>query len=345
MARIIALDAGHGLYTAGKQTPTGIKEWSLNDKVRDKVVANLSGYDVSIVNVDNNEGNVDETLTARVNAYINAGAEAFVSMHHNAFKGDWTGATGVEVYVDINATDEDIKLANCIYNRLVKYTGLRGRGVKRADFTVICQNKIPAVLCEGGFMDGTEDYKVITSDEGQTAYARAVSEGLVEYLGLQKKPAITKPTVTPTAIAIEEDDIVSIKAGATYYNGGQVPAWVLKKQWIVDSVSGDRAVINKSTDGQNAINSPINVKFLTIVNNTVSTPAKTETFKPYCVKVDIPNLNIRKGPGTNHDTTGRFTGRGVFTIVEVKNGPGANKGWGKLKSGAGWISLDFVAKV
>ena len=37
----IAFDAGHGLYTAGKQTPDGIKEWTLNDKVRDKIVAML----------------------------------------------------------------------------------------------------------------------------------------------------------------------------------------------------------------------------------------------------------------------------------------------------------------
>src|SRR5574344_1266979 len=61
---------------------------------------------------------------------------------------------------------------------------------------------------------------------------------------------------------------------------------------------------------------------------------------PFLVKVDINNLNIRKGPGTNYETTGKFTGKGIFTIVEVKAGKGSNKGWGKLKSGAYWISLD-----
>ena len=66
---------------------------------------------------------------------------------------------------------------------------------------------------------------------------------------------------------------------------------------------------------------------------------------PFLVKVGISDLNIRKGPGTNCDRTGMFTGVGVFTIVEVKSGKGSTTGWGKLKSGAGWISLDYAAKV
>lgn len=65
----------------------------------------------------------------------------------------------------------------------------------------------------------------------------------------------------------------------------------------------------------------------------------------YQVKVSIPDLNIRKGPGTNYGKTGKFTGKGVFTIVEVKEGPGSNSGWGRLKSGAGWISLDYTRKL
>ncbi|WP_294907057.1 N-acetylmuramoyl-L-alanine amidase [uncultured Ruminococcus sp.] len=68
----------------------------------------------------------------------------------------------------------------------------------------------------------------------------------------------------------------------------------------------------------------------------------TSSFK---VQISIPDLNIRKGPGTNHATTGRFTGKGVFTIVETKQGTGSAKGWGKLKSGAGWIALDYATRI
>lgn len=68
----------------------------------------------------------------------------------------------------------------------------------------------------------------------------------------------------------------------------------------------------------------------------------TGSFK---VQISISDLNIRKGPGTNYAATGKFTGKGVFTIVETKQGTGSAKGWGKLKSGAGWISLDYATKI
>lgn len=66
---------------------------------------------------------------------------------------------------------------------------------------------------------------------------------------------------------------------------------------------------------------------------------------PFNAKVDTNELNIRTGPGTNYVKTGNKTGKGIFTIVDIKEGDGSDSGWGKLKSGAGWISLDFVKRV
>ena len=66
---------------------------------------------------------------------------------------------------------------------------------------------------------------------------------------------------------------------------------------------------------------------------------------PFLVRVSINDLNIRKGAGTNYARTGKYTGKGVFTIVEVKSGTGSAKGWGRLKSGAGWIALDYAARI
>lgn len=195
MAVKIGLDAGHGLKTAGKQTPDGIKEWTLNDKVRDKVVKILSAYDCEIIHTDNNEGNTDEALADRLAKYKNAGVKAFVSIHHNAYTGKWNNATGVEVFVDKGGTAKDYELAKAIYNRLVKKTGMKGRGIKEYNFWVINQDTIPAVLVEGGFMDGEKDYKYIITDEGQTAYAEAVAEGLIEFLNLKKK-TVAKPATT-----------------------------------------------------------------------------------------------------------------------------------------------------
>ncbi len=150
----------------------------------------------------------------------------------------------------------------------------------------------------------------------------------------------TKPE-TPSA-SIKAGDVVKIASNATYYDGKKtVPAWVRNKNWIVRECKGDRAVIDKSEDGKNAICSPINTKFLTVVKKT-ETPS---AFKPYLVKINTDALNIRKGAGTNFAKTGCITDKGIYTIVAESKGQGATKGWGKLKSGAGWISLDFVKKV
>ena len=64
---------------------------------------------------------------------------------------------------------------------------------------------------------------------------------------------------------------------------------------------------------------------------------------PYMVRVSIPDLNIRRGPGTSYPKTGKFTGVGVFNIVEEKDG------WGLLKAYQegrdGWISLAFATRM
>lgn len=78
------------------------------------------------------------------------------------------------------------------------------------------------------------------------------------------------------------------------------------------------------------------------VNSKLSKETVPESFK---VRVSIDNLNIRKGPGTNYARTGEFTGKGTFTITRISDGQGSDTGWGKLKSGAGWISLDFAKKI
>lgn len=78
-----------------------------------------------------------------------------------------------------------------------------------------------------------------------------------------------------------------------------------------------------------------------------STPVKDEPAVkpkvPYKVRIKISNLNIRSGAGTNYSAKG-FIAPGVYTIVNEASGKGATK-WGKLKSGAGWISLDYCEKL
>ena len=82
---------------------------------------------------------------------------------------------------------------------------------------------------------------------------------------------------------------------------------------------------------------------LIVVGQVLKLPGSTTGFTPYTVKVTVTELRIRSGPGTDTEAKG-FIKPGVYTIVEEADGPGAKR-WGKLKSGAGWISLDYAEKV
>lgn len=70
--------------------------------------------------------------------------------------------------------------------------------------------------------------------------------------------------------------------------------------------------------------------------------AKKETFSPYLVKVAIPDLNIRSGPGLSYSVVGTCP-QGVYTIVGETKKDGYT--WGKLKSGVGRIALEYTTKL
>ena len=78
-----------------------------------------------------------------------------------------------------------------------------------------------------------------------------------------------------------------------------------------------------------------------------ATPATTPTAPvskvPYTVRITATDLRIRKGPGTDSAVV-EYIKPGVYTIVSEATGQGATL-WGKLKSGKGWVSLDYCKKI
>ena len=183
----VMLDAGHGQHTAGKRTPDGIREWRLNQTVVSHVAALLKGYDVEIRHANDVTGVVDTPLATRIQRLRDFNPHLFVSVHHNAHLGTWGTATGTEVFVHNNASSASRNFADILAPRLSSRAGLRNRGVKTGNLAVLDGPKnIPAVLAEGGFMDTRSDHAVITSDKGQRAYASAIADSVVQFLGLRK---------------------------------------------------------------------------------------------------------------------------------------------------------------
>ena len=105
-------------------------------------------------------------------------------------------------------------------------------------------------------------------------------------------------------------------------------------------------MIDKNETGTHAICSPVHEKYLKLVKaaNSVANEADSPNKCPYLVKVTTDSLTIRKDASSDSEKVGSITDNGVYTIVEERQGAGASK-WGKLKSGVGWISLDFVKEL
>ena len=66
--------------------------------------------------------------------------------------------------------------------------------------------------------------------------------------------------------------------------------------------------------------------------------SSSQTFKPYTVMINTEVLNVRAGAGTKYKVNTTVRKGEIFTIV------GEQDGWGKLKSGAGWIKLSYTKR-
>ena len=86
-----------------------------------------------------------------------------------------------------------------------------------------------------------------------------------------------------------------------------------------------------------------NPGYYVFLDGKIIYPVEKQNDVPFKVRVTVDDLDICTGAGTGYSKTGGFTGKGVFTIVEVAPGEGSE--WGRLKSGAGWISLDYATRI
>ena len=120
MAKIIALDAGHGMKTAGKRClksidPNQTREWYLNDRIADRLQELLAGYECKVVRVDDTTGAKDISLSARVKTANTAKADVYVSIHHNAGINGRTGCGTVVYYYSSNS--KRLIQARALYNK------------------------------------------------------------------------------------------------------------------------------------------------------------------------------------------------------------------------------------
>ncbi len=182
--KTILIDAGHnytGKDTGASNSSLGLKEeeitWQIADKLRNRLLD--MGYNVVMTREQITDSvantSVLESLQARVDLGHQSLADLFISIHCNA-----GGGSGTEVYC-FSENGYAGRFAKIVQKNIVASTGLYNRGVKTANFFVIQNTLMPAILIETGFIDHQKDTAILSSQWGQNEIANAVANAVSEY--------------------------------------------------------------------------------------------------------------------------------------------------------------------
>jgi N-acetylmuramoyl-L-alanine amidase len=186
----IMLDAGHGYNTAGKRSPDGMREYEFSRKVAAFAKNVLETYENVTVYFAHSD-KLDVPLINRTNAANNLKVNAYVSIHANAYGETWNDAGGIETYTYTSKPKEATELAQKVQSHLITLTGLRNRGVKTANFHVLRETKMTAILVECGFMTNQKEAGLMRTEDFQKKCAEAIVKGIAEQYHLVKK--VSKP--------------------------------------------------------------------------------------------------------------------------------------------------------
>lgn len=350
---LIALDDGHSPDTAGKRTPAipelndrVIRENEFNKAVKLKLDKELQrcGFKTLLVA----KGDTDVPLQTRVKRANNADADAYVSIHYNAFDGKFDGydPEGLSIHIHKGSV-RGRKLAEAVLKHLKTGTSQKNRGIVESDFHVLRETKMVAILTENGFMDNKREAMLMINNDFQKEVAREHAMGLcdyfkVPYISESNKVETPKPSV-PSKPSKPTQSITVLKLGSKGDAVKLLQADLIKLGFVfaggVDgsfgygTQSGVKAFQKRSGLDVDGIAGPL-------TQAKIASEIKlTPNFKRYVVRVNASALNVRDLPSKKAKVNTVVYGGDAFTIIEEKDG------WGKLKSGAGWISLDFCSKV
>lgn len=192
--RVLALSAGHYLYTAGKRCdkridPLETREWVLNARIADMLTDKLMKYDgIEILRLDDPTGENPISLEERAKKSDNHQADFYLAIHHNAAREIFNGG-GVVVYH--YPLDRNLEQATELYNDVVDANGLRGNRsrpiVSTTELYEVCVPKADSILLENGFMNSWTDTPIILTEQFAENTAKGLCKFFVDYWKLELK--------------------------------------------------------------------------------------------------------------------------------------------------------------
>ena len=181
---LIVLDAGHGGWDHGARIKYPFceeKRMALTTAHYTKRYLEKMGYRVSLTR----SRDFYISLPKRVNFANRHKSEIFVSIHFNSCPNKI--AHGIEIFYHNNQNNRirsiaSKKLAEHVLKKSAQRTSFYSRGIKKGNFFVIRETKMPAILVEGGFITNPEERKRLRQRTYLDKLARGVAEGIDAYI-------------------------------------------------------------------------------------------------------------------------------------------------------------------
>lgn len=203
----VMIDPGHGAKDPGA-VGNGLEEANvvldISKRVKKYLEANYSGITVYMTR----ESDKFLELSERADLANDKKVDLFVSNHINA-----GGGTGFESFIYNGGVGASTKKAqDDIHNAMIavcKKYGMKDRGQKTANFAVIRETNMEAVLVENLFIDDKDDAKLLKDSGFKQALAEAEAQGIAKFLGLKKKTA-SKPAPAPKPATPKKDGLTAV---------------------------------------------------------------------------------------------------------------------------------------
>ncbi|ORX22381.1 hypothetical protein BVF91_11965 [Thermoanaerobacterium sp. PSU-2] len=143
----------------------------------------LKNYEVDTILTRDKD--IDVGLLQRANMANSANVDFFISIHVNA-----GGGSGFESYRHPAASDKTASIQAIIHRELANFfkgKGFIDRGIKTANYAILRETKMAAILVENLFIDSVKDANFLKQETNRQAIAQAICDGMVQALGLKKK--------------------------------------------------------------------------------------------------------------------------------------------------------------
>jgi N-acetylmuramoyl-L-alanine amidase len=202
------LDPGHGGTDPGAQG-NGIREKDIALDIA-KNIKNilLAGYQNIEVRMSR-ENDTTKSLSQRTSEANTWGADFYLSIHCNAANG---AARGYEDFIhnSLGSTSQTASYQNIIHAEVIKLNKLIDRGKKKADFHVLRESAMPALLTENGFIDNSADAALMKDPLWRQRVAQGHVNGIAKAFSLKAKPAVPPQPPKP----VDPSNLYRVIAGS-----------------------------------------------------------------------------------------------------------------------------------